>query len=260
MRFLPVFLDLTSGAVVLVGTRRAGPQQAAPARAPQARACVGSSACAPMSREATAGHRGGRGRPSTSRRPIRSPPTFRHGRDRRRRPARPLDDAIAARARADAHSGQRGRPARSLRPSSCRRSSIAATWWWRSAPAARLRCSRDACASASRRCCRQRIGELAEPDGALPRAASARDGERRSRRGAASGSAWWTVRSASAILAGTPEAEAALVDAIEHAPAATAASPAPCFWSAPDRAIPISSRCARCMRCRMPTSCSTTSW
>ena len=42
-----------------------------------------------------------------------------------------------------------------IRPSSFPRSSIAATWWSRSAPAAPRRWSRAGCASASRRCCRR---------------------------------------------------------------------------------------------------------
>ncbi len=152
MRFLPVFLDLQSGPVLLVGAGDLVRGEIAPAGLARARGCAGSRPTAIMIWPASTLTAAARielasGDPLTA----------------------DLSDAIAilcAGAGDDrrCHVGTRegGGPARQCDGRSRAfhfhlsvRSSIAATSSWPSAPAARRRWLRGACASASRRCCRR---------------------------------------------------------------------------------------------------------
>ena len=151
MRFLPVFLDLQTGPVLLVG---AGDLARAKLR-------LLAAAGARIRWFATDGHHdvartGARRRGADRARRRRSVGGRSWRRDR---------DPLRGRRRhrnCDVGAGKGGRPARQcdgrprrIRPSFFPPSSIAATWWWRSAPAALRRWWRAGCASASRRCCRR---------------------------------------------------------------------------------------------------------
>ena len=191
MRFLPVFLDLQAGRGAACRRGRTGAREIAPA---------GGRRCA---HSLVRDRRRSRSRGSRVRTKRRGS-SLRSGRSAGGRSCRRDRDSLRGRRRCrtgDVGAGQGGRPARQcdgrsrrIRPSSFRPSSIAAMSWSRSAPAARRRSWRAACASASKRCCPR--GSAISPASSAAGARRSTAGFPNSRCAAASGSAWSMVRSA----------------------------------------------------------------